>query len=600
MEVRGAMGNRQMKLKKYFLRFLLLLFAAIYIYFSSFAYQHSYLGISADYVNHSWVVSNIHNGGEASSSGLAVGDKILEIDHKSSQDNPLLNKLLIVEQATSMTVLHQGIQRQIVFQKTHGSKKIFLMFSLLSIILFALSYGYSRRHEISRTSQRYYIFTFLTSLLLVSIIPSSMGNVVARLILVIYITLFPFFIDMFWRAGTLQQESVKFSKFSKLIITYSAATLCLLLYSKWFSVPLVITIYLVRGIFYVSFTFLVALFLITLVKDIKNNAFPRLNIVLLVILCLLPLFIGYVFPLPYDIPFMYTIPLLLLPILAIINNLIINRLTTFRFHLPVPILYVFIAMLGTVMIICLYLISDFMPKWLMISYSFLLTLCSIPIVKDLIFLNIRTGYQLSNKSIFLAVEAEREDISIYLHDTIIQDIIYYKKRLENMDAVSKKAASDILDDVIFELRELCSNIYPLMIQELGLKNAILDIISKFQKKESVIINDNIQVEQLDFGQPINNFILRSIRELINNSILHGNAKEIDIHIYNAEQYVVIKIVDGGHFKTARQTEAPHFGLTVIAEKLALLGGQLLVDKHPTTIVMLIPRKQVNYDKNSNH
>ncbi|WP_231297476.1 hypothetical protein [Streptococcus equi] len=191
--------------------------------------------------------------------------------------------------------------------------------------------------------------------------------------------------------------------------------------------PLVITIYLVRGIFYVSFTFLVALFLITLVKDIKNNAFPRLNIVLLVILCLLPLFIGYVFPLPYDIPFMYTIPLLLLPILAIINNLIINRLTTFRFHLPVPILYVFIAMLGTVMIICLYLISDFMPKWLMISYSFLLTLCSIPIVKDLIFLNIRTGYQLSNKSIFLAVEAEREDISIYLHDTIIQDIIYYKK-----------------------------------------------------------------------------------------------------------------------------------------------------------------------------
>ncbi|WP_231227036.1 PDZ domain-containing protein [Streptococcus equi] len=119
------MGNRQMKLKKYFLRFLLLLFAAIYIYFSSFAYQHSYLGISADYVNHSWVVSNIHNGGEASSSGLAVGDKILEIDHKSSQDNPLLNKLLIVEQATSMTVLHQGIQRQIVFQKTHGSKNIF-------------------------------------------------------------------------------------------------------------------------------------------------------------------------------------------------------------------------------------------------------------------------------------------------------------------------------------------------------------------------------------------------------------------------------------------------------------------------------------------
>ena len=39
--------------------------------------------------------------------------------------------------------------------------------------------------------------------------------------------------------------------------------------------------------------------------------------------------------------------------------------------------------------------------------------------------------------IFSAVEMEREDISIAIHDTIIQDVIYHKKQIESADTIDK-------------------------------------------------------------------------------------------------------------------------------------------------------------------
>ena len=316
-----------------------------------------------------------------------------------------------------------------------------------------------------------------------------------------------------------------------------------------------------------------------------------LNLIFLVILCLIPLFIGYVFPLPYNIPFSYTIPLLIIPILAIINNLIINRLTNFRFNVPISVLYVLLSVITIIIMLSLYLITNYLPWWLMFSYTFFLILCLIPILKDAILLNTKTEYKLSNQTIFSAVELERENISIYIHDTIVQDIIYYKKQIENKDTISKTDILNSLDDIIFELRDLCSNIYPLMIQELGLQNAIMDIVNKFQKKELVVIQAKIKTNYLDFGNIINNFVLRSIREMINNSILHGNVKTIDINIYDNEQETIFEIMDDGHFGVVNDTTSSHFGLNVISEKLFLLGGELVVEKNPTKISMKIPKRK---------
>ena len=574
-----------------FLKLLILLFVFITSYFFIFTTKYNYLGITSDIVENNWVVKSIHNGGAASSTQLSIGDTILKINNEKAEDNFSLNNWLIVEQASSVTVLHNAKKLTISFKDNSDSKYLFLIFCVLSLSLFLFSFIYFKRKEISQTNKRYYIFLVLTSLFLISIVPSSMGNFLARLIMILYITLFPLFIDIFWRASILKQQSTKISFFSKIVMLYSTVTLILLAYCHLFSTPIIIVKYLSRSIFYISFILLIILFLISLSKSSKHIIIPRINLIFLVILCLIPLFIGYVFPLPYNIPFSYTIPLLIIPILAIINNLIINRLTNFRFNVPISVLYVLLSVITIIIMLSLYLITNYLPWWLMFSYTFFLILCLIPILKDAILLNTKTEYKLSNQTIFSAVELERENISIYIHDTIVQDIIYYKKQIENKDTISKTDILNSLGDIIFELRDLCSNIYPLMIQELGLQNAIMDIVNKFQKKELVVIQAKIKTNYLDFGNIINNFVLRSIREMINNSILHGNVKTIDINIYDNEQETIFEIMDDGHFGVVNDTTSSHFGLNVISEKLFLLGGELVVEKNPTKISMKITKRK---------
>lgn len=577
--------------KRCYSKLLILLFIVMGAYFFIFVTKYHYLGISADYIDNNWVVKSIHNGGAAGSSQLSVGDTILKINGKKSEDNFLLNKWLIVEQASSITVLHEAKRITILFKNSSASRYLFLTFGILSLILFIFSYLYFKRKEISQTSKKYYIFLILTSLSFISIVPSSMGNFLARLIITLYLTLFPLFIEIFWRASILSQQLTKLSSFSKIIIFYSTLTIILVGYCQLFLTSIFVVNYLSRGIFYVSFAFLIILFLISLSKGTRDVVIPRINLIFLVILCLVPLFVGYVFPLPYNIPFGYTIPLLIIPILAIINNLTINRLTNFRFNIPASILYIIISAITIIIISCLYLMSNYLPWGIMISYTFFLVLCLIPVLKDIILLNSKTEYKLSNQTIFSAIEMEREDISVYIHDTLVQDVVYYKKQMEDQTLISKRSTLNVLDDIIFELRDLCSNIYPLMIQELGLKNAIMDIITKFQQKESVIITTKIETDYLDFGSIVNNFILRSIREMINNSVLHGNAKTININIYDNEQESIVEIIDDGHFGIVNDTSSSHFGLNVISEKLFLLDGELVVEKNPTKISMKIPKRK---------
>lgn len=587
---RRDMGEITIQSKKTFLRISLVLFVFIGLYFSIFSSNHKYLGISADFINGEWIVKNIQSDGGASSSKLSIGDFIVEIDGKDSKENFLLNKWLIVEQATSITVLHQGERKNIIFTKSGEHNYGFIISSLLSLALFVFSYIYFKRHEISKISQYYYIFLLFTSIMFLAITPSSMGNVLARFVLVSYIVLFPFFIDVFWRASYLEQSSIKLSSFSKMVISYSIVIMSISIISQYLSFPIFVIRYLSRGIFYTSFALLIVLFLFSVFSERKVNSFFKGNLVALVLLCLFPLFYGYIFPFSSNTPFTYGIPLLLLSMIVIANNLIINRMTTFRFHMSITVLYILISLIATIAVVCFIFMVRFIPWWLVAGYSFFTIMNFLPILREIILMNGRAEYTFNGQTMFSAVEMEREEIAIYIHDTIIQDVIYYKKQIESLPKPDLNGMLDTLDDIIFELRELCSNIYPLMIKELGMREAILSIVNKFQKKESVVIKHRIQFENFHFENRINNFILRSIKELINNSILHGKAKCINLSIYEQDQYVVIEVTDDGSFETKNETEEFHFGLNVISEKLVLLGGELKIRKKPTRVSMFIPRR----------
>ena len=568
------------------------IFLAIASYFWLFTYQFTYLGIKVKLTAGKWLISDMHHGGQAVSQSFSLGDQILKIDSYSPASNHLLRTWNIVEQASSITVLHNHKITTIVFPH-HGTLPSFLALGTLALGMFLLSSLYFRQHCTSKTSRRYYIFLVFTAVFLLAVVPSSMGQSLARFIIIAYVTLLPAFIDIFRRATLLKQRSTTLSLFTLLTVLYATITCLIFFWAQLGNPPALLLSFLSKGIFYIAFGLLILLLILSFVQTNRDNS-PQIDLAFLVILSLVPTFLGYLFPLPFDIPFGYSLPLLSLPILAIIKDLILNRLTNFRFYLPKLIFYSLIAAVISGIAVCLYLMADFIPHWILLLYTFLLTAASLPLLKDFFILAQSKQEHLSKLSIFSAVEKERETISTYIHDSTIQNIIYYKRRLETSNRLSKEQVLDSLDDVIFELRELCSNIYPLMIKELGLQAAILEIIAKYQKQEAVLIDGHILTEKLDFGSDVNNFLLRSIKEMINNSILHGHAKQISLVISQDNKQTSFEVIDDGEFiisASDKSDDVQHFGLSLITEKLSPLGGQLNISHNPTRVTIIIPNKE---------
>lgn len=234
------------------------------------------------------------------------------------------------------------------------------------------------------------------------------------------------------------------------------------------------------------------------------------------------------------------------------------------------------------------LLGQYVPLPVLMPYVFFLIYSFFPLIGEMI-LTVKRKKEYSDPvALFVAVEDERENISTFIHDTVIQDAIYLMKTIEeNEGNVSKERFIQELDELIFNLRELCSDIYPLMIKEMGLTNTIVSMIEQTMKKYSVNISYTIDKDVENFSIKVNNFILRSLKEFINNSILHGKATEITLKISCKEDICIFEVIDNGSYVHKKSDDQVHFGLELIREKLLLLGGELLIETDDVTKITMI-------------
>ncbi|MDN6621577.1 MAG: histidine kinase, partial [Lactococcus sp.] len=320
----------------------------------------------------------------------------------------------------------------------------------------------------------------------------------------------------------------------------------------------------------------------------KDNKSSDANLVLLGLLSTLPFLFCYMLKLGWAAPFSVVIPFLILPIMALFHRLTLSKSFIFRYRLPYQVFYLIITASATLVIILLILLSHYVPLYIVGIYGFLLTYALLSIVIEMISLIRRDKRTSDDLTAFLVAEEEREKISLHIHDTLIQDIVYFIRKLKEKEAVSTTdpEAIEILEETIYLLRELCTDVYPLMIQELGLKSVLANMASQLQKKYPVLITLKIEVIDLQLSEKVSNFVLRSVKELMTNSILHGQAKQITLSITEDNHTYRFSIADDGCFIVKEQALRTdnHFGLDKIREKLKLLNGALDIETTNRTCI----------------
>lgn len=185
------------------------------------------------------------------------------------------------------------------------------------------------------------------------------------------------------------------------------------------------------------------------------------------------------------------------------------------------------------------------------------------------------------RAIVVAQENERKRVADDLHDSLGQELSSIKMILgvaknSEIGPDQKQLLSQsisILEDSIRDVRNICFNLMPSVLNAGGLINALRQLIDK-----SVIqIELTTSLEDLELEKNQQITIYRVFQEFINNSIKHANATKITIQIAQEGKKHLLMIKDNGMgFDVSTLQNGDGRGLNTMRSRIESFGGKYVL------------------------
>src|SRR5690606_28327503 len=187
------------------------------------------------------------------------------------------------------------------------------------------------------------------------------------------------------------------------------------------------------------------------------------------------------------------------------------------------------------------------------------------------------------QGVLQATEGERKRIARELHDGVGQQLTGLKFRIEEMagklergQPLSPGTLHDALrmtDDAGREVRGIAHAMMPRTLEQLGLAAAMEDLFKRaLNGTRTTYALDLLGMEQrmpaaMEVG------LYRIIQELVQNTLKHADARQVDVQLLRSRDQVVLHYEDDGiGFGAATGQEG--IGLRNIRERVHALGGRL--------------------------
>jgi len=187
----------------------------------------------------------------------------------------------------------------------------------------------------------------------------------------------------------------------------------------------------------------------------------------------------------------------------------------------------------------------------------------------------------------IALLEERSVIARELHDSLAQSLSYLKiqivrlkmhingsgTRAQTMEVVEELKLG--INNAYRQLRELLTT-FRLRIDGRGLSDALQETVLEFSKRAGIDIrlHDLLRGHELDSGEQIH--VLQVVREALTNVEHHSQARRADVRLTLERGRVRVAVEDDGIGIKDAEPPTHHYGLAIMRDRAATLGGTLQV------------------------
>jgi signal transduction histidine kinase len=189
-----------------------------------------------------------------------------------------------------------------------------------------------------------------------------------------------------------------------------------------------------------------------------------------------------------------------------------------------------------------------------------------------------------------AADEERRSLARELHDSVSQAIYAVvlsahtaRRKLEADDAAGAGAALDsaieLAEGALAEMRALIFELRPEALAEIGLVGALRRQLDGLELRHGVRTEAELG-EEPDLPFAAKQELLRVVQEALHNVAKHARASLVTASLRTADGRVVIVVRDDGVGFDPATAKPGHLGLTTMHERVAALGGSLLVESAP--------------------
>jgi signal transduction histidine kinase len=187
----------------------------------------------------------------------------------------------------------------------------------------------------------------------------------------------------------------------------------------------------------------------------------------------------------------------------------------------------------------------------------------------------------------LTQENERKRIAQDLHDDISSklNVIHLNSNLlldgdlsEQEYSEVNKSIIDITNRTLQSARKIAHDLLPPILDKFGLQSAIEELADDYNTSKKILISYALNYPNKYLEKTKELHLFRVLQELINNSIRHGKAKNINLVLKISNSKLHLGYSDDGiGFDVSRAKVQKGLGMKNIESRVDLLNGTLIID-----------------------